>query len=277
MKRGWDLKYLIGEMSKLVGISNETIRYYEREGAIHAKKDKDTGYRYYSALDLTLLMRARMYRSCGFSLPEISHMLNHCEVDELEDLLAEKRSELREQIVWLEHVERRLTDMEAVLHEIPHMLNRCVQTTSPALFRLEFQQQDRITKNKDILVTAKEWINKMPLVFPSARFLRQDILDQNDQYSMGLAVYAHDAEYLGIAESPLVQHFSPRHCVYTVIEGREGELLHPGMIKHALEYVKENGLFLASDAIGVAVTSLKKSEAHIRYHQIWLPLGQEDK
>lgn len=269
------MRYLIGEASKLVGISNETIRYYEREGAIHAIKDKSTGYRYYSALDISVLMRVRMYRNCGFSLPEISHMLNHCELDELEGCLAKKRRELREQIVWMERVERQLAHMGTILNEVPHMLHHCVKATSPAMFRLEFQQRDQITKSLAVQALAKEWINKMPLTFPSPRFLRQDLCEQNDRYSIGLAVYARDAAYLGVAESDLVEYFPPRPCVYTVIEAREGALLTPKLIRPAMDYMEENGLSLASDVVGVGITSLKKSSIHVRYHQIWLPLAAQ--
>ena len=60
------MAYKIGEVAKLLGISSETVRYYEREGVIQSHKiDQGSGYRYYEALDINALMRVRMYRNYG--------------------------------------------------------------------------------------------------------------------------------------------------------------------------------------------------------------------
>ncbi len=41
--------YSIGTIAKLLGISSETLRYYESKNVIQPKRDPDTGYRYYTA------------------------------------------------------------------------------------------------------------------------------------------------------------------------------------------------------------------------------------
>ena len=72
---GGNMAYKIGEVAKLLGISSETVRYYEREGVIQSQKiDQESGYRYYEALDINALMRVRMYRNYGFTLQEAKQM-----------------------------------------------------------------------------------------------------------------------------------------------------------------------------------------------------------
>lgn len=39
-------EYLIGDMSEIVGISRDTLRFYEKKGIIKSRK-KENGYRYY--------------------------------------------------------------------------------------------------------------------------------------------------------------------------------------------------------------------------------------
>ena len=61
------MAYKIGEVAKLLGISSETVRYYEREGVIQSQKiDQESGYRYYEALDITAItvLRYRKQRKC---------------------------------------------------------------------------------------------------------------------------------------------------------------------------------------------------------------------
>ena len=46
----------VGEMAKLVGISRQTLIYYDREGVFRPSQvDPDNGYRYYTADQLEAL------------------------------------------------------------------------------------------------------------------------------------------------------------------------------------------------------------------------------
>ena len=83
------MAYKIGEVAKLLGISSETVRYYEREGVIRSQKiDQESGYRYYEALDINALMRVRMYRNYGFTLQEAKEMLNTCTLEEIAEVMS---------------------------------------------------------------------------------------------------------------------------------------------------------------------------------------------
>ena len=46
--------YTIGELAKILGITPETIRYYERKGIIASIHDEKTNYRYYTVKPQTL-------------------------------------------------------------------------------------------------------------------------------------------------------------------------------------------------------------------------------
>ena len=73
---GWGIMYntyTIGELAKILGITAETIRYYERKGIIAPIHDQETGYRYYTTWDLHMLIRARCYLGFGLLLDNFSH------------------------------------------------------------------------------------------------------------------------------------------------------------------------------------------------------------
>ena len=63
-------EYLIGDMSEIVGISRDTLRFYEKKGIIKARK-KENGYRYYLEEDLFRLMVILYKRKMNDSLEEI--------------------------------------------------------------------------------------------------------------------------------------------------------------------------------------------------------------
>lgn len=63
-------EYLIGDMSEIVGISRDTLRFYEKKGIIKARK-RENGYRYYLEEDIFRLMFILYKRKMNDSLEEI--------------------------------------------------------------------------------------------------------------------------------------------------------------------------------------------------------------
>ena len=63
-------EYLIGDMSEIVGVSRDTLRFYEKKGIIKSRK-KENGYRYYLEEDILRLMFIVYRRKMNQSLEEI--------------------------------------------------------------------------------------------------------------------------------------------------------------------------------------------------------------
>lgn len=65
---------LIGELATASGLSRETLRFYERQGLIRAKR-MSNGYRDYAPETLVLVSYIRTAQQLGFSLSEIGNKL----------------------------------------------------------------------------------------------------------------------------------------------------------------------------------------------------------
>lgn len=46
------MEYKIGEVSKILNISKEMIRYYEKQGILKPSRKEDNNYRTYSVMDV---------------------------------------------------------------------------------------------------------------------------------------------------------------------------------------------------------------------------------
>ena len=79
--------YTIGELAKILGITAETIRYYERKEIIAPIHDQESGYRYYTTWDLHMLIRARCYLGFGLSIEETAGILQSKSLEEIDELL----------------------------------------------------------------------------------------------------------------------------------------------------------------------------------------------
>ena len=65
----------IGEVAKNVGVSVQTVRFYEGQGLMPSPPRKESGYRLYAEADLKRLLFIRQAKALGFSLDEIRTIL----------------------------------------------------------------------------------------------------------------------------------------------------------------------------------------------------------
>ena len=76
------MKYKIGDVARILGISTDLLRYYEKKGVVRPVKDKANDYRYYEAWDINFLMDCLWMKGFGFGIEEIGHMVTSCPYDE---------------------------------------------------------------------------------------------------------------------------------------------------------------------------------------------------
>lgn len=109
--------YRIGEISKLYGISPDSLRYYEELGILKPHRSENN-YRMYHIHDLWRLNVIRDLRALGFSMAQIQDYLEHRSLTSTEDLLARELSVIEEKIVALEELKSNIHDRLNTLREI---------------------------------------------------------------------------------------------------------------------------------------------------------------
>ena len=73
MKKHDDSLFQIGEVTKIAGVTRKTLLVFEDMGLLTpAVKDEDSGYRYYSADNLTQIRSIRSLQQLGLSLKEVA-------------------------------------------------------------------------------------------------------------------------------------------------------------------------------------------------------------
>lgn len=94
--------YTVSEMARMFGISRQTLIYYDRIGLFKPAQVNDKGYRLYSPLQIPYLRLIRMLTDLGLSLDEISHLMEHSDLDTLTELLRGRVEALDAQVDELE-------------------------------------------------------------------------------------------------------------------------------------------------------------------------------
>ena len=68
------MKYQIGEVSDILGLSPEMIRYYERQNVIQPQRNIDNNYRYYTSQDLFVLMEILQFKDLDINIRDFIRM-----------------------------------------------------------------------------------------------------------------------------------------------------------------------------------------------------------
>ncbi|MBS5582152.1 MAG: MerR family transcriptional regulator [Megasphaera sp.] len=102
--------YSIGETAKLLGISTQTLRHYEKIDLLYPKlTDEKTGYRYYSFDQFHMIDRIKYLQSLGMNLSEISPIMKKGTV---EGLLPALKIEWQKSHEELRRLKSRIHDIE---------------------------------------------------------------------------------------------------------------------------------------------------------------------
>ncbi|MEM7725200.1 MAG: MerR family transcriptional regulator [Cyanobacteria bacterium P01_A01_bin.45] len=108
----------ISDFAQLSRVSPKALRLYDRMGLLKPiQVDSLNGYRYYSASQLSRLNRILVFKELGFSLEEISKLLNiNISPEEIRGMLRLKHSEIQQRVledqIRLKRVEIRLQELE---------------------------------------------------------------------------------------------------------------------------------------------------------------------
>jgi DNA-binding transcriptional MerR regulator len=112
----------IGELARDLGVSADTLRFYERDGLLPRPPRGENGYRDYGAADRERVRLLLDLRRLDVPLAEAASLAGWCQsghcaetTEALPQVMRTRRAAIRERIEGLEALDRRLAQLEAHL------------------------------------------------------------------------------------------------------------------------------------------------------------------
>ncbi|WP_338233096.1 MerR family transcriptional regulator [Companilactobacillus muriivasis] len=101
--------FSIGQLAELFNIKISTLRYYDEVGLLKpAKVNAKTNYRYYSTQEFERLNVIGYLRALDLSVESIKDFFEARDIDKLEEMLKQQKSQVQAQIKVLQNVEQRI-------------------------------------------------------------------------------------------------------------------------------------------------------------------------
>lgn len=126
----------IGKLAGAAGVTPRAVRHYERLGLIEAPIRTDANYRLFDADSIARLRFIAKCRSLGFSIPEVSELL---QITEDPDHTCAQVADLTRQ--HLDLVDSKIKDLTEMRRTLARNLARCTGREVPDCPVLEFLQE----------------------------------------------------------------------------------------------------------------------------------------
>lgn len=153
----------IGAFSKYVKTTVKTLRYYDKIGLFcPAEIDPQTGYRNYTAEQLTDFERIRQYRAAGFSVEQIKRMLSGGDITAL-----------------LQEQKRELLQKERLLRQQKEAITALMQAPNENAYTILFKElpsytvcscRARVSDIAHITAAASDLLHGMQQQYPALTF-----------------------------------------------------------------------------------------------------------
>lgn len=266
------MRYKIGDVSRILGISTDLLRYYEKKGVVTPQKDKNNDYRYYDTWDINFLIDCLWYKNFGFGIPQAAYLVTECYHGDLVSLLEEKQSEIEANIhrqqLLLERMKKHLDDVLRV----KDCIGVCEIADSPDIVcylnRFNFTYDNR----DELLDLSRQWLDYMPFTQRYFEIPQDGLKGEGDDYAWGFSLSAEYVKELNITVKPPVVQNPSKICIHSAFKSSGKNAFTPRHLDPILEYASKGGYKIAGRAQGNLVCSVLEEGEMTGYFEVWLPL-----
>lgn len=92
--------YTIGQVAKFLGVSRDTLKFYEKKELLNPKQNSENGYRKYNHLDIYDITTVNFYREIDIEIKKIQELRKSKSIEGIKSLLEEKEQEVLEKIEY---------------------------------------------------------------------------------------------------------------------------------------------------------------------------------
>lgn len=204
--------YTIGHVAKFLGVSRDTLKFYEEKGLVKPKQNKDNGYRKYNRFDIYDIATVNFYREMDIEIKKIKELRKSKSIEGIKSLLEEKEQKVLEEIEYKKLLLKKIQIVKEDCEKIKQFLGEyTVKEMKPLEIKGEiehftaFDEYETLKENTDSLKNAITLTSLRRVI----RFNDEGILE--DKFIIVRKVNDTHEEN----EGEILSH--PK-CMYTIIE-----------------------------------------------------------
>lgn len=261
-------EYFIGDIASIIGVSRDTLRFYEKKGILSARK-KDNGYRYYTEDDIFELSSIFYHRKMHIGLEEIEHLWSGTSTYEQSAQIAKQKIEEEEtKIREHQQVLSRLYMFQEECRKIQQNLDRMSVRAFPDAYVIETCASQQEGLIQWFYLSQVSPGLDMTYTYDSFSFADHTLTFQNSS----LLLYKEPAGAL-TASLDLTAYPQTRSvdCLYTLVESPT-KVPEPQLIENMIAWGQEQGLKAGSIVTSNYILHSMRDGVFHFYLELYIPV-----
>lgn len=258
--------YLIGDVAKLLPISKDTLRYYDKLGIVSPKKFSHNNYRYYTKEDLLALSYVLILRDLELPLEEIKERICNNSLEDFKALLTRQENLIEERLIKLTKLKEKLHYFKEDILKAQTRFRKIDCRMSPH-FVYKTLSSEFDPRYTDILTEMENEASIDTPVF-SALLCSETFFSQNQFDLLAISGLVHDEQALQANHS--YKHFKPTLCLYTVLI--IGNTILAEDLRRIQDYITQHKLVLNGDILARCIAFEHHNEVPIEYYELFIPI-----
>lgn len=264
--------YKIGDVAKILGVSADTLRYYEKRGLIQPVKGSENDYRYYDFWDINLLLACLRLRAFDFSIGQVADILQVQDHHLLDPIFEKREESYRSAIQQLQMLLQCCRQYRADLDRIDRCLDRCEIAVRPEYVCFLNRYTETFDNAPELQRLSREWLDMLPFARRYFEIAQADLLSQDSSnYSWGMGLPYQDAQLLGVPLQKPLRHMPACKAIHTIFRAGNGEFA-PARLRYLTEYAQTQRLNLCGPVSGILLAEVREGARFSGYFEAWLPV-----
>ena len=266
--------YKIGDVARILGVSPDILRYYEKKGVVTPMKGENNDYRYYDAWDINFLMDCLWFKNFGFSIDQIADIVRIPSIDALDGRLSAREDELRETIRQTQLRLKRLEEHRQALGRIDALLYRCEISESPEFVRFINRVGNAYDIGGGLKGLARQWLKALPF---NNRYFEMNadapLPGSEENYRWGFSLTREYVDALNFGIIPPMALIPSRKSIHTIFKNSGGRgCFAPSLLQYAVNYAEERNIRIFGPICGILLASVMENDVLTGYFEAWLPI-----
>lgn len=265
-------EYRIGEVARLLGVTQDTLRFYEEKEIIKPFKTEN-GYRCYTADDVWLLLDAIYYRKVNFSVSDVKNILYHNNCDAMEKLISEKIEEEKKSIKEHKYYLTKLETSYFSCKNVKEYLDVCSVLPFQRFYIMSPKRKDKETARDDWFQMIQE-----KSLYEVSNILEEYDLDSDYDTPVYfyLTLRGFTARKMRMEKKleEAVPFLDYKRCIFTVAES-DSRSPKKESIARAVDWAKEHLFRLVGKAYSQYTVNCNVDGRVVYYIEIYLPIQDE--
>lgn len=259
----------VSDLQHWLGMSENGLRLYEKEGIISPERNEENGYRQLNISDGDKMFQGRIYTGYGFSLKQTADLLQTadfnmqcCELEQLE-------TRLQEEILLANYKAHYFSLHIKLLRKFKDNPQDVQIVPNPQLAFLPVHDQIQNKANGES--DCADWLSKVP-------FVRSAVMMKFENTSYPTVWYGPVTEQqtahqlrLPLKNAVMFSKESPHYVMGFAIHGVD-DFLTENKYHHLMKFAKSQGYECFGTMLSRHLMLEKQDEEWVCYDQIWIPI-----